>query len=576
MDDRKIEQEQRLKELSEKLEDSLRWIRPANHELEDVLETLVPMDDGTGLYTKIFFPRGSGPWPLTFQRSCYEVQIPQLDWMARQMALRGYASGYQMCRGTGASEGTWEPFVNERRDGADTLTWLCRQERINSIGLYGLSYLGFTQWMVADILPAKVKTMVISQAGVDRYHANYSNGMFRHDVYTAWAMMNAGRPVDPAVYPGCCLHRPQITVDEDLWKVRLDWYRDWISHTDSSDPYWNTGAWKDLKEAAAGIKVPLCMVGGWYDHHLEGMFYAYDRLSPGIRAKSRFVIGPWNHGLGNCVDPYPLPDSENAGPEAFCESFRWLDGILKGYPLPNTGLEAYIIGEGRWQNYPQWPPEGRGLNYFLAPGEGGLGSLREAAGAAGKTEYVYDPARRPVEAVGAESMLASPPERRGSRLQPPPAYREDVLSFISEPVLENIKLCGKSRVRLFVSTDVEDTAFAVKLMELFPNGESYNIRSGISSIAYRNNAPKRLGCQRGEIVELNIEFWPITWTIHKGSRLRLDIMSTLFPEFHVHPNTAEPWALARETRKARQIIHSGGPNPSVLCLTIRQDFQNSS
>jgi putative CocE/NonD family hydrolase len=462
-----------------------------------------------------------------------------------------------MCRGTGTSEGTWEPFVNERRDGSDTLSWICRQEWAGEIGLYGLSYLGFTQWMVADILPAKVKTMVISQAGIDRYHANYSNGMFRHDVYTAWAMMNAGRPVDPSVYPECCLHRPQITVDEDMWNVKLDWYRDWISRSDFEDPYWHSGAWKNLREAATGIKVPVCLVGGWYDHHLEGMFFAYDRLAPAIKARSRFVIGPWNHGLGNCVDPYLLPGSEIAGPEAFCESFRWLDGILKGGPLPDTGLDAYIIGEGRWQNYPQWPPVEQRKNYFLSPDEGDHYSLQEEAGVAGKAEYTYDPARPPVEAIGSESMMAAPPERRGSRLQPQRAYRDDVLSFISEPVLENLLLRGKSRVRLFVSTDAEDTAFAAKLMELFPNGNAYNIRSGISSITYRNDASKRLSYKSGEIVELNIEFWPIAWTLHKGSRLRLDIMSTLFPEFHIHPNTVKPWALARETRTARQVIHCG-------------------
>lgn len=570
MDEQRAAWEARQREMEQKLEESLRWIRPTDHGLGKVLETLVPMEDGTRLYTKIFFPQGNGPWPLTFQRSCYEMQIPLLDWMARQTALRGYASGYQMCRGIGDSEGEWRPFVNERRDGLDTLNWLCHQEWAGDIGLYGLSYLGFTQWMVADILPSKVKTIVISQAGIDRYHANYSNGMFRHDVYTAWAMMNAGRSVDPGLYPGCCLHRPQISVDEDLWGVRLDWYRDWINRSDSEDPYWHGGAWKHLKESAAGIKVPVCLVGGWYDHHLEGMFYAYDRLAPEVKARSRFVIGPWNHGLGNCVDAYPLPHSDHAGAEAFSESFRWLDGMLKGNSLPAAGLEAYIIGEGQWENYPLWSEaEGR-LNYYLAAGSGGGGRLSGEPGQPGKAEYIYDPARPPVEAVGAESMLASPPEKRGSRLQPLPAFRDDVLSFISEPLAGNLPIRGKSRIKLFVSTDAEDTAFAVKLMEVFPSGKAYNIRSGISSIAYRNGAPKRLAYRSGEMVELNIEFWPITWTVHRGSRLRLDIMSTLFPEFHIHPNTAESWAHARELRTARQIVYCG-PGLSMLSLADGQE-----
>jgi putative CocE/NonD family hydrolase len=293
------------------------------------------------------------------------------------------------------------------------------------------------------------------------------------------------------------------------------------------------------------------------------MFYAYDRLAPEVKAHSRFVIGPWNHGLGNCVDAYPLPNSDHTGAEAFSETFRWLDGMLKGNSLPAAGLEAYIIGEGRWENYPHWPPASGGRDFYLTAGSNGR--LSEEPGQPGEAEYTYDPARPPVEAVGAESMLAALPEKRGSRLQPPPAFRDDVLSFISEPLAGDLPIRGKSRVKLFVSTDAEDTSFAVKLMEVFPNGDAYNIRSGISSIAYRNDAPKRMAYKSGGVVELNIEFWPITWTVHRGSRLRLDIMSTLFPEFHIHPNTAEPWAYAREPRTARQVVYCG-PGLSVLSL----------
>jgi predicted acyl esterase len=221
--------EETQRELLTRLENSLQWVRPPENETETVIEEMVPMRDGVRLYTKIYLPRGKGPWHLTFQRSCYAEQMPILNWMARQMALRGYASGFQMCRGTGGSGGIWQPFVNERQDGQDALDWLCRQLWSADIGLYGISYLGFTQWMIADVIPDRVKTMVISQAGVDRYHANYSNGMFRHDVYTAWAMMNAGKPVDPSFYPSCCFHRPHVRVDEELWHIHLDWYRDWVS-----------------------------------------------------------------------------------------------------------------------------------------------------------------------------------------------------------------------------------------------------------------------------------------------------------------------------------------------------------
>jgi putative CocE/NonD family hydrolase len=562
------------KEKIARLEYSLKFIRHPSHETGDVIEEMVPMRDGIKLYTVIYFPKGGGKWPLTFQRSCYPEQNSMLHWMARQMALRGYASGFQMCRGTGESDGKWQPFVNERNDGADTLAWLCRNGRIDGIGLYGLSYLGFTQWMIADIVPSQVKTMVISQAGVERYHANYSNGMFRHDVYTAWAMKNTGQSVDISIYPECCKFRPQIDLDEKVWGVHLDWYRDWISHSNFSDPFWHSGAWKDLREAPAGIHVPVCLIGGWYDHHLEGMFYAYDRLAENVKKKSRFVIGPWNHGLDNCVDAYDLPGSENAGAEAFCETLRWMDGIFKAYSSPEFGVSAYLIGEGRWMTYTNWPLRLKYMDFYLVPGIGNRCRLVAHAHVENFPEsricYDYDPERPPIEAIGAESMLAAPPEKRGSRLQPEPAFRDDLLSFLSDPLETDVAICGESLVVLNAVTSAADTAFAVKLMEVFPDGSTFNIRSGITSIGYRNDADTRIEYTSGEKVELTIRLWPITWTIHKGSRLRLDVMSTLFPEYHIHPNTTEPWALAEKTHIAHQNIHVGGENPSVLRVAIER------
>ena len=60
------------------------------------------------------------------------------------------------CRGTGKSEGHWEPNTNERPDGRDTLQWLNDQPWAESIGYFGASYLALTGWAIADIVPPKV------------------------------------------------------------------------------------------------------------------------------------------------------------------------------------------------------------------------------------------------------------------------------------------------------------------------------------------------------------------------------------------------------------------------------------
>lgn len=94
---------------------------------------------------------------------------------------------------------------------------------------------------------------------------------------------------------------------------------------------------------------------------------------------------------------------------------------------------------------------------------------------------MYDP-ETPVPSHGAESVLTTIAEA-GSLLQPEPDYRPDVVSFVSAPLEKALPICGQIKVHLNVSTDVDDTAFTAKLMEVFPDGRAYNIRGGITTIA---------------------------------------------------------------------------------------------
>ena len=62
----------------------------------------------------------------------------------------GYAVVLQDCRGTSASDGTFVPKIGEIADGLDTLTWLAEQDWFSgTVGTYGASYMGMTQWAAA-------------------------------------------------------------------------------------------------------------------------------------------------------------------------------------------------------------------------------------------------------------------------------------------------------------------------------------------------------------------------------------------------------------------------------------------
>ena len=229
-------------------------------------ELMLPMQDGVRLYTEIFKPEGLAQFPVLIQRSCYPNQQPLYEINGVELTRRGYGYVVQTCRGTGKSEGHWEPNVNERPDGRDTLQWLNDQPWAESIGYFGASYLALTGWAIADIVPPKVKGMMLTVYGTDRFKSAYEKGLFRHDVLTGWAMQNAGHPVT-ADYLESCRFRPHDKVDEALWGGKLDWYQDWIHATRRTDAYWQQGWWKLLADVPGNTKFPVYIIDAWYYHH---------------------------------------------------------------------------------------------------------------------------------------------------------------------------------------------------------------------------------------------------------------------------------------------------------------------
>ena len=247
-------------------------------------ERMLPSGDGTALRTQYFFPDEplSGQdlpsaFPAIAVRCCYPFQASLLELRAKGCTTYGFAFIVQWCRGTGGSEGAWEPNVNERPDGLSFLSFLEEDPRIESVGLWGDSYLALTGWALADALPSKVKTMVLGVYGCKRHTSAYQDGLFRQDVLTSWAMDNAGHKVE-ADYLTSAAYRPQVRVDEALWGGALPWYRDWITHPDRNDAYWSEGFWQMLSEIPGRVRIPLYIREGWYDHHLGSALETWECL----------------------------------------------------------------------------------------------------------------------------------------------------------------------------------------------------------------------------------------------------------------------------------------------------------
>ncbi len=564
-----------------------------SHAAGESREVMVKMSDGVTLYTTIAFPENNvtersyeqemGSFPTVLVRNPYaQFGAIMRDTLCGRFVRYGYACVFQDVRGQGESGGQWVPGENEVSDGNDTLDWLINQPFQNSnIAMVGPSYLAAVQWAAASGgLPEEVKTFIPAVYTTDNRAVMFHDGMFRHETFTAWASMmkttNSSDDDAGKLYQQAIRYRPHIDVDTKVFGMDMPWYRRMVSGASADAEQWQVPGNEEVRRVPEELSVPILMIGGWYDVFFGPQYKDWQRLA--TQSKSRFIIGPWTH-IGSGGEALETPNSDG-GLFQWPIMLDWLDHHLKGEKLVNKpGVSTYAMRDNIWIERDSWPPKTETMRFYLSdPGNANRcegGDLHHSKGDPSTSiDYQYNP-DDPVPTKGGAGMLAFIlPGFDGAKpanvLQNGLCEREDVLTFTTEPLAEDLKIVGDIGLRLSVSSDAEDTAFTGKLIEIFADGKMINIRDSITSLAYRNNAELPQSYTPGEKVDLDFEFWPIEWSLKKGSRLRLDISSSDFPKFHAHPNKVGNWAEIAEVKIATQTLFTGLGTESYLELSVAQ------
>ncbi len=109
----------------------------------------IRMRDGVTLYADIYRPSKAGRFPTVVVSTPYGVQRESVGVHDNLIGLAklGYAVVNTDCRGRYESEGAWDPFRAEGRDGYDVIEWAAKQPWSNGkVATQGGSYLGHVQW----------------------------------------------------------------------------------------------------------------------------------------------------------------------------------------------------------------------------------------------------------------------------------------------------------------------------------------------------------------------------------------------------------------------------------------------
>jgi putative CocE/NonD family hydrolase len=185
----------------------------------------------------------------------------------------------------------------------------------------------------------------------------------------------------------------------------------------------------------------------------------------------------------------------------------------------------------------------------------------------GFTAFTYDPAN-PVPTVGGATFLPGVYVgfNAGQRDQRGVERRPDVLSFTGPTLPQPMELCGPVSMVLYAATDAADTDWTAKLVDVLPDGRALNVCDGIIRARYRNGGEQPEYIPPGTVTQLRIDLGATSMVLAAGHSLRVEISSSNFPRFDVHPNTARPIAAvsSAELEVAHQLIGHSAEHPSYL------------
>lgn len=558
----------------------------------------IPMRDGVRLNATLYRPKGqTAPLPVLFWLTPYIADMSHARGM--YFARNGYVFATVDTRGRGNSEGQFEPFANEARDGPDLVRWFARQPWSNGkVGLWGGSYGGFYQWAIAKSLPAGLVTMApvaSAHPGVDfpQLRNIFRSYAIQWLTYTSGVTPQANLFGDPSFWLSkyrerYLEHRAFASLDTITGNLTTV-FPTWMQHP-VEDAYWQRMT--PTAEEYARIDLPILTVTGYFDGDQIGALTYYRRhlanATPAARARHYLILGPWDHP--GTRTPVPEIGGLRFGAASVLDMNQlhkeWYDWTMKGGARPSFLKQrvAYWVmseGAGEWKYADDVASIADStLTLYLDSGGGANDVLHSGRLAAG----------RPPAGRGPGAWTYDPLDVRPAALesQPPPAayYKSQTavfnlmghgLVYHTEPFAEATEISGTPRLTAWMSMDVPDTDFEVTLYEVLPDGSAIYMADDALRARYRESPRQARLVTPGEVTRFTFDqFTFVSRLVGKGSRLRLVIRSpnSMLWEKNYNSGGVVARETGRDARAARIRLHHDERYATALELPVVRPGRN--
>ena len=555
-------------------------------------KVMMPMRDGIRLSTNIYRPKTNDKVPVIFSRTPYNFnswgdgkERTRTLQSALQMVEKGYAYVVQNERGRYFSEGEWDILGVPLTDGYDAFTWLSNQAWSNGkIGTIGCSSTAEWQMAVASLDHPAHAAMVPQGfgAGVGRVgqyfeQGNWYRGGVEQLLFASWLYGVEQDKFKPRIPAGAS--------QEDL--IRISRFYDlapenppvnWaeaFQHLPLKDLLKNVSGKKEIFDKMIvrkpndedwykgglyhddmGFGVPSFWFVSWYDVATSPNLELFNHVrnnaeSKSVRENQYLVISPTLHCGFKRAKENTIVGELSVGDARlnYDEQISlWFDHFLKGeknnFENKIPRVQYYTMGINKWQQSETWPPKDVTYQtYFLGSkgnaqtmyGNGTL-SLSKNSKPQGKDSFVYDP-MNPVKSYGGGVCCTGNAVQGGSFDQRIMETRADILVYTSQPLEEGIEVSGFIEADLYVSSDVKDTDFTIKIIDVYPDGRAYNLDETIQRARYRDGYDKEVFMDKGKVYKVSLSPMSTSNYFKKGHRIRIEVSSSNFPRFARNLNT---------------------------------------
>jgi putative CocE/NonD family hydrolase len=587
-------------------------------------KVMMPMRDGIRLCTDIYRPKTDQPVPIIFSRTPYNFNSwgdgerkEETATRALQAVEKGYAYVVQNERGRYFSEGEWDILGLPLTDGYDAFSWMKDQPWSNGkIGTFGCSSTAEWQMAVAALdHPAHAAMVPMAfGAGVGRVgdineQGNWYRGGAHQMLFSAWLYGVEHDKFKPRIPPGATQEdlmrisrfydlapeNPKVDMSEALTHLPItELLKNMNGKTEifdkmvqrkPNDPTWfEGGLYHDNME----IGTPSFWFCSWYDVSITPNLALFNHVrnnskDQAIADNQYLVIAPTTHCAYWRATENTVVGERNVGDATLNydeQIYAWWDLWLKGenndFKKETPRVQYYTMGKNVWQHADQWPPaETEMTTYYLSSngranslyGDGVLTSVKPKENQP-PDQFTYDP-MNPVMSYGGNVCCTGNAIEGGAFDQQHMEARHDILVYTSDPLDEGVEVTGFIESTLYVASDVKDTDFTVKLIDVYPDGRAYNLDETIQRARYRDGYDKEVFMEKGKVYKIDLTPMATSNYFEKGHRIRIEISSSNFPRFARNLNTGGNNFDEKEGVIAHNQIHHGIAYPSQIRLPIQ-------